>query len=301
VVIDEAVAMEAMGAEVTIHNLPANRAAFERAYPDMPLPTRYVAPEALPEMAADYDAVVATFNTSVEWLAPLGDLPNPPVRGYYVQGYEPLIYPEHTPDYERALRSYALFDDLVRITKTEWTRRQVLAHTGVDSRVVGPSVNIDLFRPRPRDDGSTADAPLRIAAMVRALRDQVVLCEAWGNARPEEGGEHFLAYCLEDITRDHYIHGNLIALNVLAVLRLQRERAVFSVEEMKNFFDAAGLAYRPAQQGIARRDYEQALLTAPDFVRRENLFKGLWWRERVFDHTGPLSAQGVADWLYGLE
>ena len=143
--------------------------------------------------------------------------------------------------------------------------------------------------------------PDGIAAMVRALRDQVLLCEAWGNARPEEGSEHFLAYCLENITRAHYIHGNLIALNVLTVLRLQRERAVFSVEEMKGFFDAAGLAYRPSHQGIARRDYEQALLTAPDFVRRENLFKGLWWRERVFDDTGPLSAQGVADWLYGLE
>jgi len=168
VVIDDALAMRAMGVEVAIANLLGNRAAFEHAYPAMPLPVHYCKPEDVAEIARGYDAVVATFNTSVEWLAPLSALARPPVRGYYVQGYEPLIYPRTTPDYARALRSYTLFDDLVRFTKTEWTRRQVLAHTGVDSVVVGPSVNIDLFRPRPSGPDAEREAPLRIAAMVRA-------------------------------------------------------------------------------------------------------------------------------------
>ena len=149
VVIDEALAMRAMGVEVSIFNLLANRSAFERAYPAMSLPVCYGAPEDLGDVAAGYDAAIATFNTSVEWLAPLGGMARPPVRGYYVQGFEPLIYPEHLPDYRRALQSYTLFDDLVRFTKTEWTRRQVLKHTGADCAVIGPSVNIDLFRPRP--------------------------------------------------------------------------------------------------------------------------------------------------------
>jgi glycosyltransferase involved in cell wall biosynthesis len=168
VVIDEAMAMRAMGVEVSIYNLLANRAAFERAYPAMPLPMRYGTLEDLGDVASGYDAVVATFNTSVEWLAPLGDLITPPVRGYYIQGFEPLIYPEHTPDHARALRSYALFDDLVRFTKTEWTRHQRVTRIGVDSTVIGPSVNIDLFRPRPSDLKPRPETPLRVAAMIRA-------------------------------------------------------------------------------------------------------------------------------------
>ena len=168
VVIDEALAMRAMGVEVGIYNLLANRADFERAYPAMPLPVLYGRPEDLAGAAHGYDAVVATFNTSVEWLAPLSDLARPPERGYYIQGYEPLIYPEHLPDHGRAVRSYTLFDDLVRFTKTEWTRRQVLTHTGADCAVVGPSVNIDLFRPRPPGIEPRPETPVRIAAMVRA-------------------------------------------------------------------------------------------------------------------------------------
>jgi GT2 family glycosyltransferase len=167
VVIDEALAMRAMGVEVGIFNLLTNRAEFERAYPHMPLPVHYGQPEDLGDLSSDYDAVIATFNTSVEWLAPLSDLADPPVRGYYVQGFEPLIYPQHLPGYQRALQSYTLFPDLVRFTKTEWTRRQVLEHTGADSTVVGPSVNIDLFRPRPAGTELRSEAPLRIAAMVR--------------------------------------------------------------------------------------------------------------------------------------
>ncbi len=168
VVIDEALAMRAMGVEVGIYNLLANRADFERAYPAMPLPVLYGRPEDPAGAAHDYDAVVATFNTSVEWLAPLSDLARPPERGYYIQGYEPLLYPEHLPDHRRAVRSYTLFDDLVRFTKTEWTRRQVLAHTGADCAIVGPSVNVDLFRPRPSGPEPRAETPVRIAAMVRA-------------------------------------------------------------------------------------------------------------------------------------
>jgi glycosyltransferase involved in cell wall biosynthesis len=53
------------------------------------------------------------------------------------------------------------------MTKTDWTRREVHNQIGVKSQVVGPSFDIDLFRPRQRKDPDWPDRPLRIAAMVR--------------------------------------------------------------------------------------------------------------------------------------
>jgi glycerol-1-phosphate dehydrogenase [NAD(P)+] len=137
---------------------------------------------------------------------------------------------------------------------------------------------------------------------VRALADgllaEVELCDEWGNARPEEGGEHFLAYNLEDITHGHYIHGNLIALNILVVLKLQRERAVFELERMKAFFDEAGIQYSPASQGISRDDYRKALLSMKAYVEKEDLFPGLWSLENVFDETGGYSIDGILEWIF---
>jgi len=139
-----------------------------------------------------------------------------------------------------------------------------------------------------------------IAAMVKGQAAEVELCEEYGSARPEEGGEHFLAYCLEEITRGHYVHGNLIALNVLVTLKLQRERAVFDYHRMKGFFDACGLAYAPGSQGIRREDYRLALETVSDYVYREKLFPGLWSQGRVFDDTGERSLDGILDWVYSF-
>jgi glycerol dehydrogenase-like iron-containing ADH family enzyme len=128
----------------------------------------------------------------------------------------------------------------------------------------------------------------------------VELCDEWGNARPEEGCEHFLAYNLEDITHGHYIHGNLIALNILVVLKLQREKAVFSWSEMKGFFDASGIEYQPSKQGIEKADYLKALSTMKEYVEKEKLFPGLWSTVGVFENTGEYSIDGILDWAYSL-
>lgn len=151
---------------------------------------------------------------------------------------------------------------------------------------------------RASDIRAVSDAGIQ--ALVKGYVDEVALCEAWGNARPEEGGEHFLAYCLEEITRGHYIHGNLVGLNVLVVLRLQRDKAAFTVDEVRSFFDEIGLAYAPAAQGISRADYEKALRSVQAYVKKEGHVHGLWSRETVFDETGPCSIEGILDWVYGL-
>lgn len=167
VVIDEALAMRQMGVEVALFNHVKFRDAFERAYPELQLPVIYGEPERVAHLSHDYDAVVATVNFTVEWLASIPQLDGRPVRGYYVQGFEPYIYQVDTLDYERALRSYTLLPDLVRFTKTQWTHDEVKQHTGAECHVIGASLKIDLFRPRPAVGPEWPQRPLRIAAMVR--------------------------------------------------------------------------------------------------------------------------------------
>ena len=137
-----------------------------------------------------------------------------------------------------------------------------------------------------------------VKALVDGLVAEVELCDEWGNARPEEGGEHFIAYNLEEITHGHYIHGNLIALNILVVLKLQRDKAVFDLNKMRSFFDTIGLEYQPQKQGIEKSDYRQALAKMKEYVTKENLFPGLWSLDSVFDDTGEYSIEGILDWMY---
>ena len=167
VVINEAMTMAKMGAEVTLFNLASHREIFEQSYPQLSLPVRYGPKEDLAVWATQYDAIVATANWAVEWLATITSQPQRPVLGYYVQEFEPYIYPPGSADYERAEASYTLIPDLVRFTKTDWTRQEVKTQTGADCREVGVSLDIDLFRPRPRSGPDWPDRPLNIVAMVR--------------------------------------------------------------------------------------------------------------------------------------
>jgi GT2 family glycosyltransferase len=168
VVIDEAMAMREMGVSVAIFNLDAYRERFERAYPALEIPVLYGEENALGTLGSTFDAVIATYNPSVAWLGPIMQQEGYPVRGYYIQGFEPYMYPPCTEEFERALASYSLFPDLVRFTKTEWTQQEVRERTGVACALVGVSVNIDLFRPCPRPGPEWPERPLRIAAMIRA-------------------------------------------------------------------------------------------------------------------------------------
>lgn len=162
VVLSEAREMTKMGVDARVLNLARFRESFERHYPDAGLPLLWASPEEVAGAARGFDAVVATHNASVEWIAPLSG--RGPVLGYYVQDYEPLFYDEGTRDERKAFRSYTLVPGLVRVTKTDWNRQEVERRTGVSCHVVGPSFDQALFRPfRPAPSSGT----LRVAAMVR--------------------------------------------------------------------------------------------------------------------------------------
>ncbi len=111
-----------------------------------------------------------------------------------------------------------------------------------------------------------------IKALVDGFYNEVVLCEEWGNARPEEGSEHFLAYCLESITQQHYIHGNLIGMNILISLYLQEEYAQFSIDEISQYFKDIQLEFTPEHQKIDVNDLRMALNQIKKYVIDEELF-----------------------------
>ncbi|HEY3350054.1 MAG TPA: glycosyltransferase family 4 protein [Thermoanaerobaculia bacterium] len=164
VVFSEARALAQFGVEARVFNLTAHRAAFEASYPSPPVPVIYGHTWDVVGLGWPYDAVVATANVSVEWIAPLVSAPKPVVLGYYVQDFEPLFYPEGSRDRAKAEASYGLVPGLRRFAKTEWNAATVREKTGLSCDVIGPSFDVDTFRPRL---GPLPAAPVRIAAMIR--------------------------------------------------------------------------------------------------------------------------------------
>ncbi|HEY4897532.1 MAG TPA: hypothetical protein VII01_15770, partial [Solirubrobacteraceae bacterium] len=68
IVLSEGRAMAEMGVDARVVNLRDFEYDFRRNYPDPEIPFTFAPPGEIPELARDYDAVVATANTSVEWL-----------------------------------------------------------------------------------------------------------------------------------------------------------------------------------------------------------------------------------------
>ncbi|MEA3275433.1 MAG: glycosyltransferase [Pseudomonadota bacterium] len=169
VLVNEARAMERMGVSVRFVNRAGNRPFFERAYSDLGFPVDYVeSPDDVAKVCEDTDAVMATVYSTVRWLLALARNDEAdPILAYYVQDFEPDFFAPGSRERREASASYSLVPDLVRVTKTEWNRLKLLKETGRDALVVGPSCDIDLFRPRYSNEHRWPRGPLRVAAMVR--------------------------------------------------------------------------------------------------------------------------------------
>ncbi len=191
VVLTEAEAMAGMGVEVHLFNLAKNRQLFAAAYPVNRLPIHFGSPEDAWRLGLGFDGMVATWHESVEWLP--AHSTSGPALGYYVQDFEAHFFADGSDEQRQAAASYSARPTLRCFTKTEWNRQEVLAHTGVDCAVVGPSVDIDRFRPlttktqrhkeeNPRLSAQSlrqaqdtaassvfysSSAPIRITAMIR--------------------------------------------------------------------------------------------------------------------------------------
>jgi glycerol-1-phosphate dehydrogenase [NAD(P)+] len=94
---------------------------------------------------------------------------------------------------------------------------------------------------------------------------EVRLCEQWGNSRPEEGSEHYLAYCVEWLTKRHFLHGELVVLGVLLAALHQDQ----PVAPILAFLREVGVQFQPEQVGLGRDELRRALLALPRYLAEE--------------------------------
>ncbi len=157
--------MRRMNLEAHIYNLPAYRADFERAYPGLDVPLVYGEITDLPQVASRYDAVVATSYITVYWAAQVAaSHPEIPIA-YYIQDYEPYFDEPGSEGYAKAEASYTLLPNLIRGCTTSWIQETIQRQHQVPTNLLGPSLDVDLFLPRPRQ--WPAGEGLRVAAMIR--------------------------------------------------------------------------------------------------------------------------------------
>jgi glycerol-1-phosphate dehydrogenase [NAD(P)+] len=107
------------------------------------------------------------------------------------------------------------------------------------------------------DDGLKLLAELYVA--------EVLLCEIVGNSRPEEGSEHYFAYCIESLTHKHFIHGELIALGVLLASLYQEQ----PVDPILSILNRVQVEYRPDAVGVTEEEIRQTLLVLPQYLTEE--------------------------------
>ncbi|MHA1338780.1 MAG: iron-containing alcohol dehydrogenase [Promethearchaeota archaeon] len=133
-----------------------------------------------------------------------------------------------------------------------------------------------------------------IRFLVECIKEEYLICEEYGNSRPEEGGEHHLAYCIEKISPNKYIHGCLVGLNILVVLNIQGPYAVFDFNEIKNYFDEIGHRYKLKEIGISRETYKKALMKILNYVKKENLEKGVFWIKNILNKQ---KIEEIINWI----
>jgi glycerol-1-phosphate dehydrogenase [NAD(P)+] len=99
------------------------------------------------------------------------------------------------------------------------------------------------------------------------LAMEVQLCNQLGHARPEEGSEHYFAYCAENFTGPGWPHGDLVGPGIL----LMAQRQGHDVHRLET---ALRLCAIPLDR-IPSEITEQTLRALPAYCRKHNLAYGL--------------------------
>ena len=165
VILDEALCMQKMGVDVQVFNLPEYKNGFLQSYKHSTIPFVFGNPDCLADLATKYDSVIASAYYSVPWLKSLEQLQPRLKLGYYIQGFETLMFPLGSSEAKIATESYTLVNGMIGFTKTRWTKEQIKQYAFSNPELVGISVNIDLFR--PRINRPLGMKPVHIAAMIR--------------------------------------------------------------------------------------------------------------------------------------
>lgn len=100
--------------------------------------------------------------------------------------------------------------------------------------------------------------------LVQFLAMEVQLCNFYGNSRPEEGGEHFFTYAMENKLKN-FLHGEMVAFSVLLTAFIQGQ----DIMEIKAFMDSVGMEY--VLEGLNRPIVLKALNEMQGYVKMHHL------------------------------
>ena len=103
--------------------------------------------------------------------------------------------------------------------------------------------------------------------MASAYRRIGAACAQAGHSRFEEGSEHFWGYCYERSSGAHQVHGELIALGVVALSHVQSNNPQWA----RSVVQRCGTRAHPEALGITRNQFVDALLTLRSYARSQSL------------------------------
>lgn len=115
--------------------------------------------------------------------------------------------------------------------------------------------------------GENKEKGLRI--LLRLLTMEVQLCQFYGNSRPEEGGEHFFTYCVEN-RMPPFLHGEMVAFGILITAFVQGQ----DPRKARDFMEKVGLNYKPL--GLKRGIVTKTLQELPEYVKNHGLSYGIY-------------------------
>lgn len=108
--------------------------------------------------------------------------------------------------------------------------------------------------------------PRGIDTIVDLYCKEVELCNTFGNARPEEGSEHIVAYHVEYLTKRQFLHGDLVGLGIFCMSRLQENK----IEWITDLMNRCGIKYKV--DNLTESEITQTLLGLRRFKENTGLF-----------------------------
>jgi glycerol-1-phosphate dehydrogenase [NAD(P)+] len=99
------------------------------------------------------------------------------------------------------------------------------------------------------------------------LAMEVQLCNQVGHARPEEGSEHYFAYCAENFTGHGWPHGDLVGPGIMIMSGLQGQAT--------GRYEAALKACNIPLDRIPQEDVERTLAELSAYCQKHGLAFGL--------------------------
>lgn len=106
---------------------------------------------------------------------------------------------------------------------------------------------------------------LKFLAEAFAIEDN--LCTQHGNSRPEEGSEHFLAYCVEYFLKRPFIHGELVGFCSVVMAYLQKNDPEYVV----TLLEQLGIPFKAAHLNIDYDAFKTCLLNLKAYCANDAL------------------------------